>query len=555
MSNLKYIKLFEAFESIKLTKTLGFINKGSNATFISQLKTIASKLDFPVSKYSDDYFQYLPFKKALDLNQNLEDEPCDATSKGEFPQYSIDGETCQEGKLKRMWGSRPRSVVCPACNGTGIKKRTTFEIKWIKFWFNKDGNYVTTTGTDGKVRGQRKNSSGFNLPDVSDIRETSQEIVDYIEITSIQSSSEFSKFPSGTFIKITIDTKDLIGRIWNARSGSFIIQNRADGSASDENSDWKMYGRNSWNVSSGDYRGTPIILVPKNVEFSKEDEQIDPYTWNAPLDLGRYGMSLSNDSNVKGKLTDAHFALVLDFLELKKSGFKTKSEVGEERGEQKLGATALLRDEDIKKANISRYIDTISKNIKISSDFSNMNNMVFRFFGLSNFGFYILRGRHFSDFNNLITHIYRFLKETDESKKSDYYETIISIIKMKSEANTNFNIEVDKNIKDFYKNNTSEGKVKMMKKLEEINKAIIDKFKSFKIENIEDLEVFYQKIESVRNIWRNSERFENSRKLYYVVENLGDEYRINRYMNEIYDSNVDTIIEELDRFIKVIQKM
>jgi hypothetical protein len=555
MSNLKYIKLFEAFESIKLTKTLGFINKGSNATFISQLKSIASKIDFPISKYSDDYFQYLPFKKALDLNENLEDEPCDATSRGEFPQYAIDGETCQEGKLKRMWGSRPRIVVCTACNGTGIKKRTTFEIKWIKFWFNKDGNYVTTTGTDGKVRGQRKNSSGFNLPDVSDIRETSQEIVDYIEITSIQSSSEFSKFPSGTFIKITIDNKDLIGRIWNDRSGSFIIQNRADGSASDENSDWRMYGSSSWNVSSGDYRGTPIILVPKNVEFSKEDEQIDPYTWNAPLDLGRYGMSLSNESNVRAKLSDAHFALVLDFLELRKSGFKTKSEVGEERGEQKLGATALMDDVDIKKANISRYIDTISKNIKISSDFSNMNNMVYRFFGLGNFGFYILRGRHFSDFNNLITYIYRFLKQTDESEKSDYYETIISIIKMKSEANTNFNIEADKNIKDFYKNNTSEGKVKMMKKLEEINKAIIDKFKSFKIENIEDLEVFYQKIESVRNIWRNSERFEKSKKLYYVVENLGDEYRINRYMNEIYDSNVDVIIEELDRFIKVIQKM
>jgi len=555
MSNLKYIKLFEAFESIKLTKTLGFINKVSKDTFISQLKTIASKLDFPVSKYSDDYFQYLPFKKALDLNQNLEDEPCDATSRGEFPQYAIEGETCQEGKLKRMWGSRPRIVVCPACNGTGIKKRTTFEIKWVKFWFNKDGNYVTTTGTDGKVRGQRKNNSGFNLPDVSDIRETSQEIDDYTEVTSIQSSSEFSKFPSGTFIKITIDNKDLIGRIWNDRSGSFIIQDRADGSASDETSDWRIYGRASWNVSSGDYRGTPIILVPKNVEFSKEDEQIDPYTWNAPLDLGRYGMSLSNDSNVKGKLSDAHFALVLDFLELKKSGFKTKSELGIERGEQKSGATAFMDDADIKKANISRYIDTISKNIKISSDFSNMNNMVSRFFGLSNFGFYILRGRHFSDFNSLITYIYRFLKETDESQKSNYYDNVIHHIKRKSESNTDFNIEVDKNIRDFYKKNTSEGKVKMMKKLEEINKAIIDKFKTFKIESIEDLEIFYQKIESIRNVWRNSDRFEKSKKLYYVVENLSDEYRINRYMNEIYDSNVDEIIEELDRFIKVIQKM
>jgi hypothetical protein len=184
-----------------------------------------------------------------------------------------------------------------------------------------------------------------------------------------------------------------------------------------------------------------------------------------------------------------------------------------------------------------------------------MNNMVSRFFGLSNFGFYILRGRHFSDFNSLITYIYRFLKETDESQKSNYYDNVIHYIKRKSEVNTDFNIEVDKNIRDFYKNNTSESKVKMMKKLEEINKAIIDKFKTFKIESIEDLEIFYQKIESIRNVWRNSDRFEKSKKLYYVVENLGDDYRINRYMNEIYDSNVDEIIEELDRFIKVIQKM
>ena len=553
MSNLKYIKLFEAFESIKLTKTLGFIKKESKETFINQLKVIGNKIDFPLSKYSDDYFQYLPFKKALDLNQNLEDEPCDATSRDEFPQYAIAGETCKEGKLKRMWGSRPRSVVCPACDGTGIKKKTTFEIKWIKFWFNKDGKYITTTGTDGKVRSQISNKSEFSLPDLSHIRETSQEITDYNEVTSIGSPSDFSKFANGTFVKITIDNKDLIGRIWNDGVSSFIIQNRADGSSSDENSDWTMYGRYSWNVSQGDYRGTPSILIPNSAEFSKNEEQVDPYTWNAPIEFRR--LSLDTDRNMKSKLSDAHFAIVLDYLELRKSDFKPKKEISGERGEQKLGATAFITDDEVKKANISRYIDAISKNIKISSDFSNMNNMVYRFFGLGNFGFYILRGRHFSDFNSLITYIYRFLKETDESQKSNYYDNIINYIKRKSEVNTDFNMEVDKNIKDFYKNNTSEVKDKMMKKLQEINRVIIDKFKSSKIENIEDLEVFYQKIESVRNIWRNSERFEKSKKLYYVVENLSDDYRINRYMNEIYDSNVDEIIEELDRFIKVIQKM
>ena len=60
MKNLKYIKLFEAFESVKLSKTLGFISKDARGTFISQLKFLADRMDLPYSKYSDDYFQYLP---------------------------------------------------------------------------------------------------------------------------------------------------------------------------------------------------------------------------------------------------------------------------------------------------------------------------------------------------------------------------------------------------------------------------------------------------------------------------------------------------------------
>ncbi len=554
MSNLKYIKLFEAFESIKLTKTLGFIDKSAKDNFISQLKSIANKMDFPLSKYTDDYFQYLPFKKALDLNQTIEDQPCDATSRAEFPQYAIEGETCQGGRLKRLWGARPRSVVCPACDGTGIKKKTKFDIKWIKFWFNRDGKYVAITGTDGRVRDQILDRSGFNLPDVSGIRETSQDINDYKTVTEVRSPSEISKFPSGTFIKINIERTELIGRIWNDRSGSYVIQNTNDGGDSNETNDWRMYGRYSWSVGGGDYRGTPVILIPKGVEFSKDDEQVDPYTWNATIDLRRF--VLDSDRNMKIKLSDAHFAIVLDYLELKKSGFKTKQQISTERGEQKSGATAFISDEEVRKANISRYIETITKNISLSSDFSNMSSMVFRFFGFGNFGYYVLRGRHFSDFNSLLTYIYRFLKETDESDKKDYYDSIVSYIKRKSEVNTEFNINVDKVIKDFYsKSSPSDKKLEMMKKIEELNRIIYNKFKSSKIECLEDLEVFYQKIESIRNIWKNSDRFDKSKKIYYAIEQLSDDYRFSRYMNDVNDRDVDSILEELDRFIKVIERI
>lgn len=552
MSNLKYIKLFEAFESIKLTKTLGFIDKSSKNTFMTQLTTLASKIDLPLSKYTDDYFQYLPFKKAIDLNRTIEDEPCDATSRKEFPNYYIEGETCQGGRLKRLWGGRPRSVVCPACDGTGIKKNTQFDIKWIKFWFNKDGKYVATTGTDGRVRPQVTTRTEFTLPDVSNIIETSQDINNYTSVTKVNHHSDIPKYPNGTFIKINIEGIDLIGRIWNDRS-YYIIQNSIIG-ASPYNDDWRIYGKYSWDVGDGDYRGIPIILVPNDVKFSTNDDKINPYTWNAPIDLRRF--TLDNNRNMESYLGDAHFAIILDYTELKKSGFKTKKEISTERGERKSGATAFISDSEVKRTNISRYIEAIGKNISISSDFSNMSNMVFRFFGFSNFGYYVLRGRHFGDFNNLLTNIYRFLKETDESEKIDYYNSIVNIIRSKSEANIEFNLDVNNVIKRFYKSSPSLKKIELVKKIEELNRIIYNKFKFkySKIECLEDLEAFYQKIESIRNVWK-SDRLDKSRKVYYSIERLSDDYRFNSYINDIHDISIDSIIEELDRFIKIIDRI
>lgn len=552
MKDLKYIKLFEAFESVKLSKTLGFIDKDSKSKFLSQLKNIASNMDFPYSKYSDDYFQYLPFKKALDLNRTIEDEPCDATSRGEFPQYAVEGDSCQGGRLKRKWGTGVRSVVCPVCNGTGVKPKKYNEIKWIKFWFNKDGKYILTTGTDGKIRDQIKGAVG--VPNLSHIINTSQEIDEYREVALIGRTNEFMSYPNGSFIYIKIDSKTLIGRLWKQSGNAFIIQNRADGSKPDDSDGWDRYGRYSWNVSSGDYQSsvTPRVLVPKNIDVEDEDEKVDPYTWNALFDPNY--TRLNNNSDMKSKLSEAHFALVLDYLELKKSGFKTRSETSREREESRMGATALLSDEDVKKTNINKYSEELAKRIQITPELNNIGNLIFRFFGHSKFGYYVLRERHFSDFNTVITYLYRFLTSESEYDKKENHDSIVHYIKRKSEMNTGFNIDSEKILKDGFKK-TSNEKKKLLPKLEELNKAIYDRFKSFELNSIDDIELFFSKMQSLRTIWRNSDRFQNIRKLFYLIENMTDEYRVDRYLGDIYDGQVDSMIQDLDRFISIVKKV
>lgn len=154
MKNLKHIQIFEAFESRILSKTLGYIESNDRSTFMDRLKRLCKSIDFPLSKMSDEYFEYLPFKSALNRAAMTGDEPCEATSKSEFPQYAVAGEKCTNGKIKRQWGARTRDVVCPVCNGSGVKPKKS-EIKLVKFWFTAEGKLVANTLVDGMIRTRR----------------------------------------------------------------------------------------------------------------------------------------------------------------------------------------------------------------------------------------------------------------------------------------------------------------------------------------------------------------------------------------------------------------
>lgn len=62
---MRYLRLYEAFQSTILSKTLGYLDKWSRPKFLEHIKKVCEEVDFPFSKLSDDYFQYLPFRKAL----------------------------------------------------------------------------------------------------------------------------------------------------------------------------------------------------------------------------------------------------------------------------------------------------------------------------------------------------------------------------------------------------------------------------------------------------------------------------------------------------------
>jgi hypothetical protein len=154
MKDLKYIQLFEAFESSKLSKTLKFIDKEYRRSFLRDIESLCNSMNFPLSEISDDLFEYLPYRKALARHKDPVQKKCSATSESEFgSSVGIPGEKCENGKLKRTWGAgRIRVMECPNCNGTGIEP---FKEKWkyLKFWFSVDKKYITRTATNGVTYG------------------------------------------------------------------------------------------------------------------------------------------------------------------------------------------------------------------------------------------------------------------------------------------------------------------------------------------------------------------------------------------------------------------
>ena len=546
MRKLKYVKLFEAFESQKLAKTLKFVNKKTKSKFLEDLNSIVETIDFPISELSDKYFQYLPFKAALNLNQNLEDAPCDATSDKAYPGYGVSGETCHDGMVARKWGTGVRRTKCTICGGTGLKKKDSYPVKWVKFWFDKDGNYIKSTGVDGQIRGSSSDAkSGSKYVSIKE--------VEYVSDRNL-TLTELMDLPTGSIVRIRINGTPTFGVVFNHRGGCYIIQDKHQGSAPDTR-EWSSYGAYSWNISSsGDYSGTPELLVPREKDI--DSDTVDPYSWNAPLKLG-YTTLVVGSGDVESSISGAHFAIVLDFLELSKSEFVKKSEISIKRSETKQDALAFKKDDVIKRENIQRYIDEISKKISISDDFKNFNMLIYRLLGLSYGGFYVLKGRNSGALSDLIDYTYKFMRSGDDeySRKSSY-DSAVYLIKRYISSNIDYNSSISDSIKTMSVMLKGDDRKAVLDKIIEINNTIANRIKEFPIENIEDMEVIFQKIRSIRSIWQNGERFQYARKAYYLIEYIGDADRaIRNFKDQTRLSETDLVLKDLDRFKRVIERI
>jgi hypothetical protein len=545
MKNLKYIQIFEAFESKILSKTLGYIETNDRNTFMDRLKKLCKSIDFPLSKMSDEYFEYLPFKSALARAAMTGDEPCEATSKSEFPDYAVAGENCTNGKIKRQWGARTRDVVCPVCGGSGVKPKKS-EIKLVKFWFTAEGKYVANTLVDGMIRTGRGSVRGARF---------STKISDY---TVGKAVNDLNTLSGGEFVSLEIHGEALIAYIYKYGSSRYAIQDKHQGSAP-SGSDWTRYGRYSWALGSGEYENMRL-LTPK--VKTKDEEEVDPYTWNTGIDFNYGSVRANTSTDVQSQIKDAHFAIVFDFGKLRKSEFETTQDTKSGREERKLGSKLdpNQSDESIKKKNIERYVNLLSQKLDISSDIANCNRLVTRSLGHKG-ALYIVYGTNiYSNLGSIIDYYIKFMSVTTDRDKKMYAEEITdrtNDLFKSGMRRADIASDTIKNIKSRLKSgNRDEKYFQVLDMTQKLSDAIYDNIKNYQINDIEDLEVVAQKISSIRNVLK-SDRYGLSRYFGNTIEYIssGREDRAYSHMTDNYYTNVDEILEKLPRIITVISKI
>lgn len=526
MKKLKHIKLFESFESIKLSKTLNFINKESRESFIDSLEEVADEYDFPISKFNDDMFQYLPFKSALkknvDINPNSK-EICKHESEW------IPGEFCQGGRIKRTWGTNFRMVECPGCKGTGFKpgKRVEYEVKLIKFWFNKEGSLVTVTGCDGQIRNQN-----FEVYNPVNLHTFSKDLSDYNEIKSL-TLEEVKSLPTGSVVFFSNKPEhNIVSMVFKGirRDRTYMLQDEFFGSEpQDDNEDiskqeWTKYAKASWVVGSYSDFNSAILLEPKvkvkSVPKYKPIEQELAYTWNNLFNVSRFRMSDVTD--MEKRLKDAHFAIILDLDKLKKSEYIKVKELRVIRKERKEGA--FIKPEDVKKANLERYISLLIKKFDASKGLSEITKILPRALGFTNSITFIMISINFSNLGSLIGYMYELLENTDDL---DYYQrsilTRLDVIYKESQSKSskvNSNIDaVRKLIQVGDTRNDRKSNSEYFEAYLELGDFINKKISSFNIENIFDMELIIKKLNSIRELI-NSSRVNSLTFLKYLSNHL-----------------------------------
>ena len=461
---MKYLKLYEAFKSEILSDTFSFISTVTRDNFLEWLESICRKIDFPISELNDDYFKRMTFDEALELSVD--------------PNHKVN------------------------------------TIKWIKFWFDREGNFLEVSAVDGSTI---KKSNELTIDDFDIV----EELNSLSKIKSLETGDVvYIKLESGRDPCVATVFRHVPDR-YTDRESVYMVQNYHQGSSPDGTYEYAKYGEYCWVIETGgDYVGSPKLLKRKTLD---SEQSTDFYSYNMVL-LPSLALCRMR-GELQPKIRKANFALVLDFDSLKSGEYKRKSEIKSERELAKKGSLAMMTDSQIKKEKLEKYLTDIVSKIKFEGDLTKIKDLIGKVCGGRHILSTIVRNK-IVGLKDLILRLYSHIKITkqfernpddiyvQDSLKSSIYniESIIknsytSLYRNQSEVETELELYKDELGKDL-----SRGRNRAMwnfiNKFQKLNQDFYLLFREKNIETLEEAEILYYKMFSIFEFSIVTTRFE-----------------------------------------------
>ena len=371
---MRYLKLYEAFSSNTLSKLYKHLKKknASNKSlnqFKEDMEVIAKSFDIPMDKISDEDVSYISRRKALPLRSD-------------------------------------------AKNDSGI---------WaIKFWFDKDGEYIGTSGTgNAKFATSLSPSSGsfhskpyskaqwdkirksltYGFPKTGYLIPVLHDEYNQLKtgdevIACLCDPEEYDDYPESRVDRL------ICGKIFLDGNGQVYFihdDDIADGSSpnnrpSEEYPDiewgdytWSISNRNG-NVGVDHFNLHKVIKSDTPISYYSEkndnEEEVgkNPFEFNLSLEeIEDNKLALSSwtgNIDEKNKIEkEADFAVILYVDGILSRGLKSKSTTSGEREEARKGALALMSDEDFKQANIEKYLNQAISKIGVTPESAELKSL------------------------------------------------------------------------------------------------------------------------------------------------------------------------------------
>lgn len=547
MRQLKYIKLFEAFDSVQIAKTLKFVKKEDKSMFMDALKAITANIDAPLSALNDKNFQYLPYKKAIGIKTASDKVKCSNCS--------------GEGKITKAWGSGTRRVKCTVCNGEGVVDPKP-KLKYFKFWFNSDGSFIGTTAIDGLYHISKNDVKNFEKKDITED----------VRTLSVQELKRKYKLVNGETVMYVENVagrryngrKSCLGKAFIDREGEFFVVNKSvDTHNMPAGRKYADYGGYAVNVMRSAQDVNNNTDTPFRIYLTTETEVREDIFWNAPVSFYGSGWKISEEMS-KDFLKEAHFAIVFDFDSFAYNGtdWNPVSITKGDRKEARKGATALMSNDEIKTANIDRYVKTLA-NVDLGEGLTRLVNKIPKIFGGDFALYYIYSEKNFSRFKNMLNDVYNFMGAEDEETKSYYNNKIRDRVLDTFNDCDELNIKIARRIKmakeDIEERDSLKDIIAVINKLEEVSRRINQKLLKGKIETVEDMEIMLMKAEGIKAALK-SDRFEIDYYIKNYIEYLPysgwrSDNAAGDYIKNLSISDIPKNLRKLDQLIGLIDRL